>query len=190
MVVYIFNFVMRRKERLGDVQILRNRLPPFNRREGNVEKTGDDEREKEEFSEGETRKEDGGVTNRTKIINPENLEGLLTLFYLHTSSIEEIDAAGESAMCIVYGGLPTDDIDFLRYTIFKKNVSNASVAKSIKPEELPPTKGSVKCHSRRVYLQIMGKGRKAHKKSATTRKEMKEKEEKKNKQEHQDLIAI
>jgi hypothetical protein len=38
---------------------------PFNRREGNVEKTGEDVREKEEFFEGETRKEDGGVTNRT-----------------------------------------------------------------------------------------------------------------------------
>jgi hypothetical protein len=74
---------------------------------------------------------------------------------LPTSSIEEIDAAGKNAMCIVYGGLPTDDIDFLRYTIFKKKVSNASVAKSIKPEELPPTKGSVKFQSRRVYLKVL-----------------------------------
>lgn len=72
-------------------------------------------------------------------------------FYKPYCAIEEIDAAGESAMCIVYGGLPSDDIDHLRYNIFKKKVTNASLTKSINPEELPPTKGSLKFHSRRTY---------------------------------------
>jgi hypothetical protein len=73
---------------------------------------------------------------------------LSTFFYLPNCSIEEVDGAGESSMCIVYGGLPSDDIDNLRCTIFKKKVSNANVTSSIKPEELPPRKRSVKFHSR------------------------------------------
>jgi hypothetical protein len=60
-------------------------------------------------------------------------------------------------MCIVYGGLPSDDIDNLRYTIFRKKISNANVTSSIKPEELPPTKRSVKFHSRLTHLQRLNK---------------------------------
>ncbi len=96
-----------------------------------------------------------GKATALKLLNTNvQFQSLSKVFYLHNCSIEEIDAAGASAMCMVYGGLPSDDLDYLRYTIFQKKVSNVSVARFIKPEELPPTKGSVKYHSKRVYLQV------------------------------------
>jgi hypothetical protein len=45
-----------------------------------------------------------GKAMALKLLNTNvQFQRLSTVFYLPTSSIEEIDAAGESAMCIVYG---------------------------------------------------------------------------------------
>lgn len=76
------------------------------------------------------------------------------IFYESESTKQDIDTAGENAMCIVYGGLVIDGIDRLRYQIFQKKVNNAKLSKSIIPEELPPTQAALKFHSRRAYFQV------------------------------------
>jgi hypothetical protein len=49
----------------------------------------------------------------------ENLfKNLLTkVFYKSNSTYKEIEEAGGSVMCIIFGGLPSDGIGMLRYNI-------------------------------------------------------------------------
>jgi hypothetical protein len=86
----------------------------------------------------------------------ENLfKNLLTkVFYKSNSTYKEIEEAGGSVMCIIFGGLPSDGIGMLRYNI-KKKLNNANVTKAINPQNLPPTKGALKYHCRRANLQVL-----------------------------------
>lgn len=81
-------------------------------------------------------------------------KSLAQLFYKSNCSQNEIDVAGERAMIIVYSGLPTDNLDNLRYQNFKAKVLTASLTTSVNPKSLPPTSAAMKFHSRRTYLQV------------------------------------
>ena len=76
------------------------------------------------------------------------------IFYNKNCTKNEIDAAGESAMNVVYCGSPSDNIDTLRYQKFTKKVLAASLSTSVNPEDLPPTSAAMKFHSRRTYFQV------------------------------------
>lgn len=86
--------------------------------------------------------------------NPMFKNLLTKVFYKSNSTYQEIEVAGESVMCMIYGGLPSDGIDMLWYKIFKKKFNNANVTKAINPQDLPPTKGVLKYHCIRAYLQV------------------------------------
>jgi hypothetical protein len=76
------------------------------------------------------------------------------IFYNKNCTKNEIDAAGESAMSVVYCGSPSDNIDTLRYQKFTEKVLAASLSTSVNPEDLPPTSAAMKFHSRRTYFQV------------------------------------
>jgi len=66
---------------------------------------------------------------------------------------EAIIAAGEKALVSMYGGAEDEGLDSLRYRRFCDKVSKGTTA--VEPQSLPPTSGSSKYHSLRVYYQVM-----------------------------------
>ena len=66
---------------------------------------------------------------------------------------EAIIAAGEKALVSMYGGAEDEGLDSLRYRRFCEKVSKGTAA--VEPQSLPPTSGSSKYHSLRVYYQVM-----------------------------------
>jgi len=66
---------------------------------------------------------------------------------------EAIIAAGEKALVSMYGGAEDEGLDSLRYRWFCDKVSKFNAA--MEPQSLPPTSGSSKYHSLRVYDQVI-----------------------------------
>ena len=76
------------------------------------------------------------------------------------SSLEEIVAAGEKALCSLYGGRPNEGLDVLRYRRFCENVATSNT--TVQVQSLPPASAAARYHSARVYLQMqqwMGRGK-------------------------------
>ena len=67
------------------------------------------------------------------------------------SSKEQIVAAGQRALAILYNG-KDDDLDQMRYSMFCDKL--VSSKKQVKPEVLPPTSSTEKYHSMRVFCQV------------------------------------
>ncbi len=85
--------------------------------------------------------------------NNETFKNLGDEFLNPIRTNEEIDATGERAMILLYGGVSTDaHLDVFRYKIFQRKVSVATVA--VQPEDIPPTSAAAKFHSRRTYHQV------------------------------------
>lgn len=74
------------------------------------------------------------------------------LFKKQLASKDEIAAAGESAMMIIYKGGKTDSLNDLRLKHFYTKVTDSKTA--IHPRNLPPTSSSAMYHSLRVYHQV------------------------------------
>ena len=68
------------------------------------------------------------------------------------SSLEEIVAAGEKALCCLYGGRPNEGLDVLRYRHFCEKVATSNI--TVQVQSLPPTSAAARYHSARVYLQV------------------------------------
>ena len=65
---------------------------------------------------------------------------------------DDIISAGETALVCPYNGNPHHGINVLRYEKFCVKTATSTVP--VQPGALPPTSGSVKYHSLRVYHQI------------------------------------
>ena len=68
------------------------------------------------------------------------------------SSLEEIVAAGEKALCCLYGGRSNEGLDVLRYRRFCEKVATSNT--TVQVQSLPPASAAVRYHSARVYLQV------------------------------------
>ena len=66
---------------------------------------------------------------------------------------DDVIAAGERALVIVYNGKSTDSLDSLRHQRFCEKVASKS-SQHVKPQTLPPTSEAAKYHSLRVYFQV------------------------------------
>ncbi|CAH3022720.1 unnamed protein product, partial [Porites evermanni] len=80
--------------------------------------------------------------------------------FTRQSSLEEIVAAGEKALCCLYGGRPNEGLDVLRYRRFCQKVATSNT--TVQVQSLPPTSAAARYHSARVYLQVqqwMGRGK-------------------------------
>ena len=64
----------------------------------------------------------------------------------------EIKKAGETVMCILYNGNPTESLNTLRYKRFCEKVATSLA--HVQPHVLPPTAAASKFHSLRVFNQI------------------------------------
>ena len=83
---------------------------------------------------------------------------LSKIFTSPSSTKEEIIAAGEKLLLLVYGQEGDVTLDKLRLTRFCEKV--ASSMKVVSPESLPPTSAAASFHSLRVYHQVqVWKGR-------------------------------
>ena len=74
------------------------------------------------------------------------------VFLEKNSTYEEIRAAGEIAMVLLYGGAKECDLNIHRFNTFQRKVANATTF--VHPKDLPPTSNAAKYHSFRVYLQV------------------------------------
>lgn len=73
-------------------------------------------------------------------------------FLSEKTKISEIVAAGKKAVCILYGGKVSQELDDLRYQRFTEKVKSRTTAVQI--QSLPPTEAAVYYHSLRTYYQI------------------------------------
>ena len=77
---------------------------------------------------------------------------LAKVFDSQSASKEDISAAGEEVLIILYNGKFERSIDLLRYKRYCDKV--ASSTSHVQPQTLPPTSAAAKYHSFRVYYQI------------------------------------
>ena len=70
------------------------------------------------------------------------------------SSLEEIVAAGEKALCSLslHGGRPNEGLDVLRYRRFCEKVATSNT--TVQVQSLPPASVAARYHSARVYVQV------------------------------------
>ena len=92
----------------------------------------------------------GKVKSIKALMNKPYLKSSIEKFYTSDANIDEVLQAGEAVAVALYGGAQDEDLDEYRYKCFAKTVKhNASMLASI-----PPTKGAMAQHSKRVYLEI------------------------------------
>ena len=77
---------------------------------------------------------------------------LARAFYSQFSLKEDIIAAGEEALIILYNGKVEKSLDSLRYKRYCDKVVSSSCY--VHPQTLPPISSAAKYHSLRVYYQI------------------------------------
>lgn len=75
-----------------------------------------------------------------------------SIFQKQSATKDEIAAAGERAMILIYKGGETDSLNDLRLKRFYAKVTESKTA--IHPHNLPPTSSSAMFHSFRVYHQV------------------------------------
>ena len=72
--------------------------------------------------------------------------------FMKVSTKDEIIAAGESALVSLYGGIPLEDLNLLRFRKFANRVMTSS--SYVQVYTLPPTSAAARYHSMRVYHQV------------------------------------
>ena len=72
--------------------------------------------------------------------------------FLKESSKDDIVAAGECVLVGLYGGVPLEGLDLLRFRRFANKVMSSS--SYVQVCTLPPTSAAAKYHSMRVYYQV------------------------------------
>ena len=70
--------------------------------------------------------------------------------FIRQSSLEEIVAAGEKALCYLYGGRHNEGLDVLLYRRFCEKVATSNT--TVHVQSLPLTSSAARYHSARVYL--------------------------------------
>ena len=68
------------------------------------------------------------------------------------SSREEIIAAGEKALVVLYDGKTGDNLDTLRHVKYIQKLSSCTT--TLQPNKLPPTSAAVQFHSLRTYFHV------------------------------------
>ena len=81
------------------------------------------------------------------------MKSCASAFILQNKSQEDISDLGKDLMVDLFGGKSNDTLSSLRHIIFIKKVATAQAF--VTPERLPPTSPATKCHSQRVYFQVM-----------------------------------
>ena len=74
------------------------------------------------------------------------------IFTTTRSSREEIIAAGEKALVVLYGGKTDDTLDTLRHVKYIQKLSSCTT--TLQPNKLPPTSAAAQFHSLRTYHQV------------------------------------
>jgi hypothetical protein len=74
------------------------------------------------------------------------------VFLSNNSTQNDIQAAGEKALLVLYKGKPTETLDQLRARLFSEKV--LTTTSFVKPETMPPTSAAAKFHSLRTYHQV------------------------------------
>ena len=77
---------------------------------------------------------------------------LARVFNSQLSPKEDVIAAGEEALIILYNGKVERSLDSLRYKRYCDKITSSSCY--VHPQTLPPTSSAAKYHSLRVYYQI------------------------------------
>ena len=80
------------------------------------------------------------------------LQQAADVFDSTSSTLGEIESAGEKAMVAIYNGKKDDTLNGLRLTRYCKKVAKSF--NKVEPRSLPPTSSAAKYHSYRVFLQI------------------------------------
>lgn len=88
--------------------------------------------------------------NRLK--EDENFRKVAATFMSCSSSANEIEKSGNSALVAMYNGRQNDNLDDLRYQQFCEKTARNTIA--VDPSSLPPTSSAAKFHSLRVYQQV------------------------------------
>ena len=86
-----------------------------------------------------------------KFQSDDNLIGLAKNF-LTDANQQEIVVCGEHIIVILYGGLPVEGLDLLRFRKFTSKVMNTT--SQVQVQSLPPTSSAAKYHSMRVFYQV------------------------------------
>ena len=82
----------------------------------------------------------------------EQLRENVSMFSQIDFSKEEIKAAGEAALSILYGGKFTDNLDSYWHQVFQQKVATSTTFDH--PQDLHPTSAAAKIHCLRTYLQV------------------------------------
>ena len=72
--------------------------------------------------------------------------------FMLSSHHEQIIAAEEGALVVLYGGRPQDTLNKLRHVKYMQKL--ATSRSSLQPNKLPPTSAAAKFHSLRTYFQV------------------------------------
>ena len=93
-----------------------------------------------------------GLAIKTLGSNDNDFNEAADTFLRIGASKEEIDAAGQKAVVILYGCDKSATLNANRYHTFKRKVANSTMF--VHPKDLPPTASACKFHSFRVYYQV------------------------------------
>ena len=88
----------------------------------------------------------------SKIKSDSQFQAQAKVFMNQGANKDDIISVGETAIVCLYNGNPHHGINVLRYEKLCVNAATSTVP--VQPGPLPPTSGSVKYHSLRVYHQI------------------------------------
>ena len=94
----------------------------------------------------------GKKASLSKIQSSDELSKINDIFMQDQASMNDITKAGENALVILYNGDSGDDLNALRCKRFQEKVMKSH--KYVDASDLPPTSGSAKFHSLRVYYQV------------------------------------
>ncbi|CAG2217816.1 unnamed protein product [Mytilus edulis] len=93
----------------------------------------------------------GKVATLKKFIDSPTLKELGEVF-LKESLVEDVKNAGEKVITFLYGGVPHEGLDILRYKKFANRVLTCKEV--IQIHTLPPTTETAAYHSLRAYFQV------------------------------------
>lgn len=96
-----------------------------------------------------------GLSTSTALIKFKNVtrfRDASVVFLSGESKTAEIIAAGKKAVCTLYNGKWSQELDDLRYQRFTEKVASKTTA--VQVQTLPPTEAAVYYHSLRTYYQI------------------------------------
>ena len=87
-----------------------------------------------------------------KLASDDRFRNQAEIFDKADASKDEIIAAGEKSLVLLYKGQSDDTLDSLRYAKFCQKISTGN--SFVQPECLPPTSAAASYHSLRVYHQV------------------------------------